>query len=436
VFPAWWTNATGPDPRERFFSTTDRTNIAGYVALVTSPGSLWRHRRAVRRNALTHRIVMLQHFASVRDVLALLAPRRFRRLLSFQRIWRTKLKARFAGFEVGPLVARDITRSLSGGEPLQDLLLARWVRRAVHRLAPSMILYRAEYQPLENALLRGSHGQAARIGFVHFPFGENYLPTRFAPGEVSRHLERSGDPNCRPLPDGFLVSGEAIAEHVSATGFPRSRVAVCGPVRYEPLVRYRHAQPSRAELRGRLNLPVAATVVFVALAIVEADTEALFGALIEGCGADAADLRFLVRTHPNRPAGDPALHTTLASLGTGRASLIPAGAAVYDYIAAADAMLCIGSMIAFEAMALGVMPIVFDNPATYGAVSLAEYSDALFVVRSASDLRAAIDDVVQGSPAAAAKRQAWPRQLARVLGDLERPAGEQFARALAHCAAS
>jgi hypothetical protein len=430
AFPGWWANATGSESHERFFAAADQTHVAGYLALVTPSAGLWRQRSAVRRTAERHRIVFLQHFTTFADVLALLSPRRFGRLLAFQRVWRHKLRARFAGFEVGPLIARDITRSLSGGEPFQDVVLARTARRAVDRLTPSTILYRAEFQPAENALLRATEGRAARIGFVHFPFGENYLPTQFAPGEISRYLRRTGDPDSRPLPDGLIAGGEAIAEHVTSTGFPPARVALCGPLRYASLIRYRGAQSGRPELRARLRLPAHATIIFVALAIIEADTEALFGALVEASSSDGTELHFVIRTHPNRPAGDRALETTLASLGAQRASLMPGGAAIYDYIAASDAMVCIGSMIAFEAMALGVMPIVFDNPATYGAVSLAEYGAGLFVARSADDLRAAIHHVVDDSSEAAAKRQAWPRQLSRVFGDLDRPAGEQFSAAL------
>ena len=431
AFPAWWTDAIGPAARERFFSAARRSEVGGYLALVTSPGTLLRHRAAVRRIAREHGMLFLQHFVSLRDAATICAPRRLRRLIAFERRWRAALRARFAGFEVGPLIARDITRSLSGGEPFQDVLLGRAARRAVTRLAPSAIVYRAEFQPSENALLRGTAGQATRIGFVHFPFGENYLPTQFAPGEVSGYLSRSADTDARPWPEGFITSGEALAEHLVAGGFPRERVALCGPLRYEALIRYREATPRRPELRARLALPAHATIVLVALAIVEADTEALFGALVDACGRIPGDLHLLVRTHPNRPAGDPALATTLAALGAGRASLVSPGASVYDYIAASDAMVCIGSMIAFEAMALGVMPIAFDNPATYGAVSLAEYREGLFVVRSGSELRAAIQDVIDGAPAAGERRRAWPRLLRRVLGDLDRPPAGQFAKAIA-----
>jgi hypothetical protein len=193
---------------------------------------------------------------------------------------------------------------------------------------------------------------------------------------------------------------------------------------------YRARQPDRAVLRERLALTAQGVVVFVALAIVEADTEALFGALVEGC-RDLGDVQLVVKTHPNRPKGDPALHATLDALGRARATTMPDSGSMYDYIAAADCMVCIGSMIAFEAMALGIMPIVFDNPSTYGSVSLAAYEEGVFNVRNAPELRAAVDEVRRDSPAARAKRARWPELLDRVLGDLERPLGLQMTDALA-----
>lgn len=429
VFPGWWTSATRPAARERFFAAANEAHIAGYLAWVTSPGDLRRNRAGVAAVAARHRILFLQHFLGLADLAAVWSPRRFRRLRAFERL-RSRIRVRFAGFEAGPLVVRDIARSLSGNETFQDLLLRRAVARATAALAPSAILYRAEFQPLENAMLRGSAGRATRLGFVHFPFGENYLSAQFGVDEVERHSRLSGDPDARPMPDGLLAGGEAMAEHLTATGFPRSRIEVCGPLRYDSLMAYRQTQLPKMTLRRRLQLPSDSTIIIVALAIVEADTEALFGAMMEALEGHTRDVRIVVRTHPNRPAGDPALATTIATLGADRASVMPDDGALYDYIAAADAMVCIGSMIAFEAMALGVMPIVFDNPGTFGAVSLAEYNEALFSVRTGAELRDAIWHVVGDDEVAAGKREAWPRQLSRVFGDLDRPAADQFTRAL------
>ena len=74
---------------------------------------------------------------------------------------------------------------------------------------------------------------------------------------------------------------------------------------------------------------------------------------------------------------------------------------------------------------------MFDNPSTYGSVSLAAYEEGVFNVRNAPELRAAVDEVRRDSPAARAKRARWPELLDRVLGDLERPLGLQMTDALA-----
>jgi hypothetical protein len=325
-------------------------------------------------------------------------------------------------------VAHDIARSLSAHDPLQNLLVARAVRRAAAQLRPALILYRAEFQPIENALLRGKGEHVAGVGFQHHPFGENYLSMRFTPAEVAESLAVPSSVHARPMPDGIVAIGPTLAAHVVRGGMPPERVAVCGPQRYGGLVRYRQQQPSRSALRAHIQVPSDGLTVFVALAIVEADTEALFGALVAAC--EGLNARIIVRTHPNRPKGDPALHATLDALGRTRASLMPDSGAMYDYIAAADCMVCIGSMIAFEAIVLGIMPIVFDNPATFGAVSLAEYEAGLYVARNAGGLRHALSEVLMDAPAARARRAAWPALLAGVMGDLDRPLGPQMDLAL------
>lgn len=428
VFPSWWGRATSDRPADRFFTNVEEAGVEGYFAWLTNSRVLWRHRAVVRESLRRLRAVPLQRFLSWRDVLSTLSPAALGRLKQFRRRMQHHVEARFLGFDVAPLVVDEVTRSLTGFEAMQDRLLRRAVARAAEAFRPAVVLYRAEFQPIESALLRGLQGRAAAVGFHHHPFGVNYLSMRFTSAEMAKHLEAS-QPESRPLPDGIVAIGPLLARHVAEGGLPAARIAVCGPQRYGPLTMYRRRQQPRGALRVALGLPPADFVVFVALAIVEADTEALFGAMVGAC-RDVEGVRLIVRTHPNRPAGDPALHATLQALGPDRATLMPADGAMYDYIAASDCMVCVGSMIAFEAMALGIVPIVFDNPATFGAVSLAEYASGLFVVKNAAELGAAIEDVRRDSSRARMKRHAWPSLLADVMGDLEAPLGPQLQRAL------
>lgn len=429
VFPSWWARPSSLSPVDRFLTQTRESGFDGYLTWLMESRFLWRHAPTVRRSARALRLVALQRFLSLRDGLQILSPSQFRRLRVFETRMRPKLSLDFVGFDVGRLFGEDIGRSLSSQEPIQDRLMARAVARAAATCAPKLLVYRAEFQPFESAILVGLGGRARAIGFHHHPFGRNYPQMHFTPRQIRQGLDRGSAPDVRPLPDGVIAIGPALARNLADGGFPADRIQVCGPQRYGPLMAYRVTQPPAAILRQKLGLPPERLVLFVALAIVEADTEALFGALVTAC-RDIEGLQLVIKTHPNRPKGDPALHATLDALGRERAWLMPDTGQMYDYIAAADCMLCIGSMIAFEAMALGIMPIVFDNPSTYGSVSLAAYADGLFNVRSGAELRAALDAVRRDLTAAREKRGRWPALLADVLGDLERPLPAQMHDAL------
>ena len=432
VFPAWWSDPWGTSPRDRFFSLQAATGRRGYLAWLTEPLILWRHGPEIARAFVALGIVPLQGFARVRDLLSLFSPWRFRRVLTFEWRLRQRLCAEFAGFAIQALIGRDVSRSLSGAEPFQDMLLQRCTARASGAMKPSRVLYRAEFQPIEHALLRGLEAarSAVPIGFVHFPFGERYLSMRFSADDVAAIGGRSGDRSRRPMPDGIIAIGPAAARHAIEGGYPSSRVAVCGPQRYGNLVHSRRARQPREALRRRLGLPTGRFAIFVALAILEADTEALSAALAM-TAAELDDVLLIVRTHPNQPRAPNAIDILLSNLGDARARLMPAAGDLYDFICASDLMVCIGSMIAFEAMALDVMPIVFENPSTFAATSLAEFEAGLFVVRSGSELIDAIGAARADSERARRKRLAWPRMLEDVFGDFDRPLDVQMHEAIA-----
>ncbi|OFW09492.1 MAG: hypothetical protein A3H96_03980 [Acidobacteria bacterium RIFCSPLOWO2_02_FULL_67_36] len=429
VFPTWWADASTSQPRDRFLTNAADARLDGYFVWLAQPAVLWRHTRAVRDACASLHLVPLQRSLSLWDLLTVLSPRYFRRVLRFEKTMRPHLHVPFAGCDVGHLVGAEISRSLSAHEPLQNALVARALAKAADTVHPRLLLYRGESQPLESALLQGLAGKAKAIGFHHFPYAERHLPMQFTPQEVEESLQQPPSRVARPLPDGIVALGPALAANVARGGFPKDRVVVCGPQRYGPLFTYRRVMAPRQAIRRRLGLAADVFLIIVALAIVESDTEALFGSLIGGC-PDLATLRVIIRTHPNRPHGDDALRGAIDALGQARAELMPVSANMYDYVAAASCMVCVGSMIAFEAIVLGIMPIVMDNPSTYGAVSLAQYEEGMFIVHNASELGAAIQHVRENSDECRRKREAWPALIEQVFGDSDQPLGAQLDRAL------
>jgi len=430
IYPGWWSRPLTQSAGDRFFSHLSDAGVRDYLTWVDQPLVLWRRPKQAQRVIHSRRLHLLQAILSWRDIASVLSVSRFLRLRRFERHMRASVTARMEGLDVSQLIAAELTRSMTGGEMPLCLLVEQAVRRMAGRDCWSAVLFRTEFQPFESALLRGLQGTAAGIGFLHYPFGAHYLSTRFAPGEVSAHLSQAGSATARPLADGIIACGEVGIAHVTDSGYPRTRCAPCGPQRFGRLVDYLRNPEGRADVRRRLGLPLDQPVFFVTLAIVEADTEALFGALALALQT-AAPYRLIVRPHPNRPEGDAPLRAALDALGADRATLMAPGGDIYDYMRAADAMICIGSMIAFEAMALGCMPVVFQNPSTFPALSLAEFEDSLFVARDDEELRDALRAIATGGAADQERRARWARTLTAVLGDILTSLPVQLARALA-----
>lgn len=269
---------------------------------------------------------------------------------------------------------------------------------------------------------------------MHHPFGRYFLPMQFDPEQMMQFRAKRSAVD-RPMADAYLVCGAAGQRHLVDVGVPAEAIAACGPQRFRQLIEYRRRRDSREVVRERLGLPAGVPVFFVATAVLETDNDTLLAAVVDSCRS-LPQYRLVIKPHPNFPDGDAAIKRTLADLGPDRASLLAPSVRMYDAIAAADGMVSTGSTIVFEAMALGVMPIAFENPGTFAASSVREFSDGLYAARSVDELRQAIEDVISGGAGLAARRRQWPRLIAEGLGDLESPLEGQLASALAAVAAA
>jgi lipid A disaccharide synthetase len=185
---------------------------------------------------------------------------------------------------------------------------------------------------------------------------------------------------------------------------------------------------SRLVRRQKLNLSTETKIIFVAAGSIDSENEMLFAALAEAC-ASLGEFQLIIKPHPAKANGDASIQLALQILGD-RALLIPAQGNLYDYLAAADVLACIPSTIAFEAMALGVMPIVFEAATVYATNSLVNYQAALFVAHNVEVLREAIQASLAQTTIAQQKQAQWAATLPQVLGDLNTPLSDQLFGAL------
>lgn len=430
-FPYWWTQPFNPNAVERFFATLPSDADAFYLAWLTHPREFWRRWHEASAVMRFKRIVPLQLFVKLSDAARILI---MSKTFSFQWRYETRLrrwlKVRYLCFDVSNLIGEEVSLSLSSSELVFHQLFEAALSNFSRRVKMRAMLYRVEFQPWESAVVFGVGSRAAVAGFYHAPFRLNHLPLRFAPGELTSHLKGERGTRDRPISKVMLATGDVAAGHLMDHGYPRGQIAICGPQRHGALINYlRQRAESRDETRHRLGLPEGTPVFFVATGSIESENESFFAVLSEAC-AGVGDFRLIVKTHPAKPFGDSVLNRALDIVGKDRAVLMPPDGTLYDYLTAADALICIPSGMVFEALALEVMPISFEDPATFSANSLADFESAIYIVHDANTMRKALQDVIGGSAGAQAKKRVWHDTVARVFADVSTPLGTQLKRAL------
>lgn len=434
MYPNWWLGADTPEASDRFFPDLPDAHGGApfaYAAWINGgAGRLWAHRRKLCTVMRRRSIVPLQGFVPLRAALGLLSPALFLRLRAFRRACLRSELPGFLHFDVSSLVAAEISRSIGAGELAMDRLLFAAVRQLVEVARPAALVFRAECQPSERAILYGAQGRTRTIGFWHSALAlcDNYLPFHFPPGSLRREVDPGGAAPL-PLPDAMLVSGAICERTLTQQGYPASRVTVCGPIRHRETLALIRRLPNRRELRAGLRLPANGTVLFAATSVVPSDARAMLWALAESAPA-FNDGVVVVKVHPASGLPHAEIQALREAIGHNSFRLCTSHHQMYELMAASDAVVTGGSTLAFEAIALGVMPILFETPSAFSASSFVPFAHACFIATNAPQLRDAIEAILRQDRTTVGKRAQWGELIRGVFGDVAEDPGPRFLAAL------
>jgi len=435
LFPHWWLAPYSEAAADRFFPRA--TSIPGdrrieYLMWWSGDlGSAWRFRHRVRSVAAKERMTLLQHHVGMRTLLSLYSVCLFCRLLSFRRLVAGSEWPRFEGCDVRPLLDREIARSIGSGELALDRMLESSVHRALVTTPARALVFRFEGQPIDRALTVAARGVTRVIGFWHSAIAQcpNYLPFWFGPRALDP-AATVGRVAPMPMPDAMLATERICEETLTRQGFPASAVARCGPVRHVDALSVARRVAPPAEWRHRHNLPEDGLVVMIATSVVATDATAMLKAV----AAALPQVRprcVLVRIHPACPLPDDVWTTLELAAAGAELRRVSSAEHLSELMAASDVVVTGGSTLAFEAMALGVMPILFESPGDFSASSFAPFEQACFVVRNERTLSEALQAVTGRSVEWSRRVAVWPALCRDVFGDLSLDPAERLASALA-----
>lgn len=383
-YPVLW-ERTGAGRQERMFGgvpdrlTRDGRRICYLAAFAGDWRQLMRPGR-LKQELRADRVVLVESYASLWDCLSAYAD--WTGCLRYCRWIRQPAHAELAGIDVTALLRRAMHINALSAEIPFDRILAKSIAKCLaHHPRVETVCLPFEFQPMERAV---SLGVASRrvIGFQTGIYTSTQMGLGFSRDQVRVHAD---DAERAPLPDVILAYGD-LPYRILVERARGTRVEKIGPLRYSELASARHRNGTATPAHRPPKVLVAGSS--------DADeTDFILRAVFDVCG-NGADLHLLVKFHYHADLG-----SRLRTLGQRfpGVNYTVHDSKLHDLIRSSAAVVCGGSSVSFEAMALGRMPLVFRLASDVLPDPTRDVDAAVIAWDSAEALAKGLDAVLSGA---------------------------------------
>jgi len=412
LYPGWW-RGPAAEKGDIFFGTIGdklegKRAVYQLIWLFTGLRALFTSRRDLKSLGQNKKVVLLDQFIGIND---LLAPFNFRLVLKLHGLFKL-IKERtleVKGIDLSDFIREELNISLLNGQLFSWL----WLYSAFNRLGLERfkaIIFRLEFQPLERALLYNTLSKTKSIGYQHSALSRNFLNYAFCDGELGAYWRGRDNSNNMPLPDHIITCGQKGVEYMKRAGYPSDRVVVGGALRLRSLVNYALCRPPLPQLLAKYSLSANQKNIFLATSPLIPETLSLLGDF--SAALKNSKYHSFIKFHPNLAVTDQLVAQVPA--GT---EIVPNSAIIYDYISVSHAVLLTGGTVALEAIALGIVPIVYSCQAQFSHNPMLEYPKAIHLVNDEASLLSVLAKLAdQGETAE--KMRHWSEPLEDQFGDL------------------
>ena len=424
VFPAWWSEAYSHDAKDRFYPS-QAGDVPGGIGggqgySVWWSGGLrktWCFRQVWKDLIRKKKFTLLSRHIPGRAWWQLFSPIRFFRLRRFRKAVGKLSWPRFQGFDISPLLQREISRSIGSGAVVNGRLLAETLRTCATRWGLTELWFRFEGQPIDRAVISAIRGISRSVGFWHSAFsaGPNYLPIVLKQGCLEE-AARAAQAFPPPFPDTMMTIGSISQKTLQEAGLPADRIRICGPLRSGQLIQglrqTRYVKNQGVERETGSRRPV----LFLAGSVAPIENRGLGHAMLRSL-ASLPPVELVLRPHPACPFPADVGELLRSHPGVVVFSMA-SDQEVYRQLAGADVLVSGGSTIVFDAMALGVMPLVYECPAEFSACSMQNFESAIFRARTSDEMTRHLAAIFGRTKAWSDRRARWPQVCQAVFGDL------------------
>lgn len=425
-YPFWWNDPFNDKANEKFFGLLPEHLVQNYPVFYSawlfslSPLRIFFKKASLRRFFTRKNMVLLELLLKAREKLEILSLHYLCWALSVRRYFATSFKSGYREFNINKLVYYEIWHSLSHIDLFDNILIKNAVRRLTARYSPQAIIYRIEFSPFEKAILVGIEAGCKVISFQHSTLSRNLISHFFAPAELSFHISKDNSQLAMPLPDIIFTSGRYFRDIMIESGFPIERIEICGPLRYGNLVSYLKQDKQKAETKKRLGFSDSEKIFLVAMNWIEKEGMALVSSLVEAGRDIDKTVHFILKTHPHM-CYDKSIKAFLKDAKSNlRYSFLKEEFSLYDAILISDGIIQLSATtLGYETMAIGRIPIVFENKHIFNINSSEELNGCTIITSCANELRNAIRLVLEGDVKIDRMRREWPKALEKFFYDLK-----------------
>lgn len=425
LFPHWWEKPFSRDAVELFFrdfpKELAKTKEVLYLIWIDSTRKPpFKQFKGLQNFIKSQKTVILQGYLRVSDLFSVFKMDRF---FAFKRLFNgfMKMSFQFEGLDVSDIIRETLCLSLLSPVVPEWLLLDQ----AFQRLPLDnyeAIFFRLEFQPLERSLLYNTRHKTLTFGFQHSALGPNFLNYVFPMGELGGYWENRDNAQNMPLPDFILVSGKLGFDYLAKAGYPAERLFICGGLRYTSLFEYKRNQMPKVTLKNKYHLPLNKRIIFTPTSQILNETLCMFGDLL--CAIQQMDQPFhlIIKSNPNKDS-EPEYLSRILDFIRGHAAgttyeIYNGKKSFYDCICASDALLLTGGTSALEAIALGVVPIIYNCASQFSHNPMLQYPQAVLVADNSETMLRALR-AINDNESSREFSKFWREPLMDMFGDLE-----------------
>lgn len=424
-YPSWWHRPYSSMPEEKFFGplykNLSQKYKTSYALLLFSlnPLAIFLKRKYLKRFFKENNAVLLDMQLNIRQKAVILSFRYLKWALKFRNYFKKAFKPIFEGFNIAKVLDDEIYYSLSKIGLHKNILIEDIFSKFTGNFSPKILIYRLEFNSFEKAILNGINRRCPTLTFQHSTLSVNLISHFFAEGEIEFHLKDSSG-LAMPLPDFIFTTGEYYYNIMCKYGFPREQIYICGPMRFNNLLSYLRQDKEKDALRQELGFSKSDKIFLVVMNWIEREGLSLIVSLIKSQTQiyDKSTI-FLLRNHPHMRY-DKNISRLLKSLKPHfRYMVIDDKILLYDAISISDAVIQVPSTLGYEALAIGRMPITYENLHCFNVNSSEGLKGHAFILNSSGAFNYAVNSVVQNQDNVKEMINRWPEAMKNFFYDLK-----------------